>query len=105
MDPPQQGSDFSAADGEGVIIIAPYWSDNDIRLSGAVRYVEYTSTHQIPAVRAKLAEVSELLSDATGSVFSGVWMFLAEWSNCSSFQAGSDPPVSFISPGTVYYII
>ncbi len=97
MDPPQQGSDFSAADGEEVVIIAPYWSDNDIRASGSVRYEKYTSTHQLLAVRAKLAEVSELISNVTGTAFSGAWMFLVEWDNCSSFPAGSnaiDPSIN-----------
>ncbi len=93
MDPPQQGSDFSAADGEGVVIIAPYWSDNDIRLSGAVEYVQYTSTHQIPAVGAKLEQVSEFISNETGTVFSGVWMLLVEWNNCPPFPAGSSDSI------------
>ncbi len=93
MDPPQQGSDFSAADGEGVVIIAPYWSDNDIRLSGDVRYVQYTSTHQIPAVGTKLEEASEFISNETGTVFSGVCMLLVEWNNCPPFPAGSSDPI------------
>ncbi len=95
MDPPQQGSDFSAADGEGVVIIAPYWSDNDIRLSGHgfVRYEEYPSTHPHPSVGAKLKEVSEFVSNETGTVFSGVWMLLVEWNNCPPFPAGFSGPI------------
>ncbi len=76
-----------------MVIIAPYWSDNDIRLSGSVRYEEYSSTHPNPSVGAKLVEISEFFSSKTGTVFSGVWMLLVEWNNCPPFPAGSSGPI------------
>lgn len=87
-DPQTPGSDFSQANGRGVVVIAPYWSDNDIRMSGTIRYETYETSHPSPLVQERLREISEFVSNGTGTTFSGVWMLLVEWNMCPPYPAG-----------------
>ena len=91
MDPPgETGTDFSAVNGRDVVAIAPFWSNNDIRtlnsIPAPVRYESYGMGP--PFVDARLAVISEFISNKTVSNFSGTWMLLAEWRGCPPFPAG-----------------
>ncbi len=92
VDAPQSaGNDFSAADGMDVVVIAPYWSDNDIRLSGVVSYAVFETSHPDPAVSDRILGVSTFVSNNTMSVFNATWMLLVEWEDCQPFSA--DPTI------------
>ena len=91
MDPPgEHGTDLSAVNGRDVVAIAPFWSNNDIRtltsIPAPVRYESYETGPRL--VNARLAEISEFISNKTMSNFSGTWMLLAEWRGCPPFPAG-----------------
>ena len=69
-------------------VIAPFWSDNDIRRDGAVRYTTYctypSGCDHNPNGEAILREVSNFLNenypDSTSGVqFVGEWMLIAQW--------------------------
>ena len=69
-------------------VVAPFWSDNDIRRDGAVKYVTYctyqSDCNADPDGEAILREVSNFLNlnyhDSTNGVqFTGEWMLIAQW--------------------------
>ncbi len=89
MDPPQAGSDdFTAIDNEGLVMLAPYWSDNDFRVEGGVSYAVYSST-QNSSFTAILNATAQAISNERQSAFNADWMLLVEWNNVSPFPAGS----------------
>ena len=89
MYPPEEsGTDLSAVNGLNVVAIAPFWSNNDIRMSGTIRYESYSEATGSSAVNARLDEVSEFVSNETMNSFNGTWMLLVEWRDCPPFPAG-----------------
>lgn len=64
--------------------MAPFWSDNDIRLAGAVRYASISSGDGISnaAGRMLLEEVSGYIRTQPGyETFTGSWLLIAHWDN------------------------
>lgn len=66
------------------LAVAPFWSDNDIRLAGAVRYATYSSNDEVTneAGQLLLHEVNEYIRDRQGEVeeiFTGNWVLVAHW--------------------------
>ena len=65
------------------LVVAPFWSDNDIRREGAVRYSTYDSlTDDNPNGKALLDVVNANIQAEQGEgeeSFVGVWMLIAHW--------------------------
>ena len=71
-------------------VVAPYWSDNDIRKEGSVMYEVFQSGHSSHGDML-LSTVSDFLKDILeNSTFQGTYMILAEWNNVHSFPHGND---------------
>ena len=64
-------------------VVAPFWSDNDIRITGDICY----EVHE--RVDASTAIVSEYISHNTGTNFKGRWMLVAQWENVHPYPHGS----------------
>ena len=70
-------------------VVAPFWNDNDIRISGAVRYAVIDGTQG----NALLKNISVFIQRNHKSVaavdFAGVWMLVAHWDNVHPYPHGS----------------
>ncbi|XP_003384557.1 PREDICTED: mucin-like protein [Amphimedon queenslandica] len=64
-------------------VVAPYWSDNDIRDEGDVCYEVHNEDSNL------MRSISEFISYKSGSAFRGNWMLLAEWSDVHPYPHGS----------------
>ena len=84
------------------LVVAPFWSDNDIRLSGAVRYATYSETNDKTTNEAGqmlLDEINEYIQDRQSSeeeMFVGNWLLIAHWDHVhpSPHGEGSQSEVS-----------
>ena len=85
-------SDFS--DIASLYLIAPFWSDVDIRREGSVFYEVHTTENA--ASEDLLGDVSAFVSNYTGNDFQGSWMLIAQWDEVHPFPAGS-PFAEFLS--------
>lgn len=75
-------------------MIAPFWSDNDIRKEGTVRYVDFEKGDSGKG-NAMLNEVNAYLEgrraeDDESDVFEGTWMLLAQWEDVHPDPHGAD---------------
>ena len=66
------------------LVVAPFWSDNDIRKEGAVRFVTYNFlTDDNPDGKALLDVVNANIQAQQGEEieesFVGLWMLVAHW--------------------------
>ena len=66
------------------LAVAPFWSDNDIRKEGAVRYATYDLVDDDnPDGRALLDVVNAYIqaeqSEESETAFRGIWMLIAHW--------------------------
>eukprot|EP00731_Ephydatia_muelleri_P037202 Em0418g1a len=77
-------------------VVAPFWSDNDLRLAGSVTYQVFTS---------QLADVNAFISDTTGTIFTGTWMLVAQWNGAHPFPHGSNPTSSALNVTNTYQAI
>ena len=91
--PQSPGNDFSDADGMNLVVIAPYWSDNDIRMSGVVSYALFETSHPDPDVSARISIVNDFVTNQTMTAFNATWLLLVEWEDCQPFPAGSSDPI------------
>lgn len=64
-------------------ILAPFWSHNDIRVSGQVCF----EVHQDYSIY--LSNVSDYISLKTGNYFRGRWMILVEWDSVHPYPWGA----------------
>lgn len=64
-------------------ILAPFWSHNDICISGQVCY----EVHQEDSIY--LSNISEFISLKTGDDFRGRWMLLVEWDSMHPYPWGA----------------
>lgn len=78
-------------------VVAPYWSDNDIRREGSVKYEVLQAGNSLREDML-LATVSDFITETLGNMttFKGSYMILAEWNNVHSFPHGSSS--SSLSP-------
>ena len=64
-------------------VVAPFWSDNDIRKNGSIRYEVHTMVAGPNTSAQLLDEVSSFIiyrRNLTADSFQGQWMLVAEWS-------------------------
>lgn len=77
-------------------VIAPYWSDNDIRREGNVSYEVFefqkTGTYGDEVLTIVNNYIMEQYGNSTN--FVGVYMILAEWNAVHPFPHGSDNSLS-----------
>ena len=66
-------------------IIAPYWSDTDIRSTGDVCYEVHDDINSSPLLRI----VSDIIQKLTGGSYNGHWLMVAEWSKVHPFPHGA----------------
>lgn len=88
---PQAFGNLFSSEGTSYVI-APFWSNNDIRRDGRVRYEVYdgSTTASIDV----LNRISNLIASGSGEAFQGTWMLLVEWENCHPYPHGqSSQPV------------
>ena len=88
-------------------VVAPFWSDNDIRKNGTVRYVDInirdlTHDHEnhilVSDVLAHLRKTG-----TTGKEFQPTWMIVAQWDKVPPFsQEGASSKVMFVHAAVVY---
>ena len=84
--------DFNVRNALGV---APFWSDNDIRKDGTVRYASYDSiTDDNSRGRALLdvvnANIQGLQGEESETRFVGLWMLVAQWDGVHPSPHGAD---------------
>ncbi len=75
------------------LAVALFWSDNDIRKEGAVRYTTYDSTtDRYPNGRALLDLVNKNIQAQPDeeSEFVGSWMLIAHWDGVHPSPHGGD---------------
>ena len=62
--------------------MAPFWSDNDIRRAGAVRYASVSSNNTNEAGQALFNIVNAYVRTQPGKeAFNGSWLLIAHWDN------------------------
>ena len=65
-------------------VVAPFWSDNDLRLAG-------NATYQVYGPSSQLINASTFITDTTGTNFSGTWMLVAQWNGAHPYPHGNSP--------------
>ena len=71
-------------------VIAPFWSDHDIRNEGSVSYQVHQLGRDSNSPSAQLLQyVSTFVNYQTGANFSGQWMLLAQWTQVHPYPHGS----------------
>ena len=64
----------------GRLVVAPFWSDNDIRREGAVRYTTYSRGEESALGETLLTNLTTYISRLNkDSDFEGRWMLIAHW--------------------------
>lgn len=74
-------------------VVAPFWTDIDIRMSGYIAYATFTTGS------AAVSQLSSFIRDQEHSLFSGTWMILAEWNGVPHYSGSS----SIVCPYIVDY--
>ncbi len=69
--------------------VAPFWADVDITNRAGVGAVRF-EVHEDAFASDFLAEVSNFITEETGSSFMGQWMLLVEWSGVPAFHQSFD---------------
>ena len=69
-------------------VVSPFWSDNDIRRDGTVRYIaiEEGSSAEGDAI---LADISQLLQQRSHPDFIGKYAIIAQWDHVHPFPHGN----------------
>ena len=73
-------------------VLAPFWSDNDIRRSGSVRYANITlgdSRHDNKLIKTVSRFIRYQHDDAAMQNFEGQWMLVAYWDGVHPYPHGS----------------
>ena len=75
--------------------MAPFWSDNDIRKAGAVRYATYSSEEGAdnPKGQALLNQVNEYIQNSReedDGKFSGNWLLAVHWDHVHPSPHGAE---------------
>ena len=81
-------------------LLAPFWSDVDIRVQGSIQYEVHTGSGS-----SLVSLVSEFVSNYTGNDFTGEWMLVAQWTGVPPFPGAFATTVSYITSGYTYHSI
>ena len=71
-------------------IVAPFWSDNDIRRSGDVYYVTLDSTQDTKLFEQVNTFISNQNKEGKEEKFEGSWMLIAQWARVHPYPHGSN---------------
>ena len=73
------------------LVIAPFWSDNDIRSEGAVRYAFYSKEGESALGAALLANLTTYIRSLNKDPdFEGRWMLVAHWDSVHPSPHGGE---------------
>lgn len=74
-------------------VVAPFWSDNDIRMNGSIRYEVHA---RVAGPRTRSPQLLDLVSsiiinqrNLTAGSFQGQWMLVAEWNEVHPYPHGN----------------
>ena len=86
-------------------VVAPFWSDNDIRMNGSIRY-EVHARVAGPMTRSTqlLDQVSVFIinqRNLTAGSFQGQWMLVVEWNEVHPYPHG-DSTIEFSSTQSAF---
>ena len=74
--------------------IAPFWSDNDIRKEGSVKYITFHSSESAanPTGRAWLEKVNRYIqmTEEGDNMFQGDWLLTVHWDRVHPSPHGED---------------
>ena len=73
-------------------VVAPFWSDNDIRRSGSVHYANITlgdSNHGDELINTVSKFIQHQNDEAAQQSFTGQWMLVAHWDHVHPYPHGS----------------
>ena len=72
--------------GDDVFLVAPFWSDVDIRMVGDISF----EVHSVDDLDSwvHLREVNSFVSNYTGNQFDGTWMLVAFWDSVHPYPHG-----------------
>lgn len=70
-------------------MVAPYWSDVDIRREGSVYYRVVTRDTQNVAANNSLRIVDDFLTNYTRANFTSSWMLVATWEDVHPYPHGA----------------
>ena len=73
-------------------VVAPFWSDNDIRKAGEVLYATYSAAEgdANPEGKALLEEVNMHIQNNEDEGFEGNWLLVVHWKNVHQSPHGAD---------------
>ena len=83
---PQTSGNLFPDDTNTSHVVAPFWSNNDIRRDGEVNYEVHDGRSAESA--AVVDQVSEAIVNQTGRDFRGTWMLVVEWRDCHPHPHG-----------------
>ena len=73
------------------LVVAPFWSDNDIRREGAVRYATYTRREDSALGETLLTNLTRYIGRLNKDPdFEGRWMLVAHWDGVHPSPHGGD---------------
>lgn len=78
-----------------LLVVSPFWSDNDIRKAGAVRYVSFSSTEKTtnPEGQKLLDQVNQYVQsqqEGEGEKFIGHWLLAVHWDHVHPSPHGAE---------------
>ena len=68
--------------------VAPFWSDNDIRKNGTVRYVAIKEGNSTAGDKI-LANMNQFIQQQRNSDFTGKYAIIAQWDHVHPFPHGN----------------
>ena len=73
------------------LVVAPFWSDNDIRREGTVRYTTYTRGEANTLGASVLANLTNYIKSLSNAEdFEGRWLLIAHWDGVHPSPHGGD---------------
>ena len=70
-------------------ILAPFWSDVDIREVGSIQYEVHTGREN-----SQISLVNQFISNYTNDEFAGTWMLLVQWDQVPPFPGSISTTVN-----------
>jgi hypothetical protein len=82
------------------LVVAPFWSDNDIRKEGAVRYATYVDSQANAAINPSGKALLDIVNaniqeEESEPMFVGLWMLIAHWDGVHPSPHGSEDNAGF----------